>query len=97
MIILKIILSHGILGLKNTLAKIAETVDEISNGRLVLGLGAGWAEPEYRSFGYPYDHRFSRFEEAFTIIRTLIREGAIDFAGDWKSSNVFSGRRPYRL
>ena len=64
-------------------AKMAETVDEISGGRLILGLGAGWAEPEYRAFGYPYDHRFSRFEEAFTIIRTLIREGSVDFQGDY--------------
>ena len=62
-------------------AKIAETIDEISGGRLILGLGSGWAEPEYRSFGFPYDHRYSRFEEAFTIIRTLIREGEIDFHG----------------
>lgn len=64
-------------------AKIAETVDEISGGRLILGLGAGWAEPEYRAFGYPYDHRFSRFEEAFTIIRSLIRDGTVDFDGTY--------------
>lgn len=62
-------------------AKIAETVDEISGGRLILGLGAGWAEPEYTAFGYPYDHRFSRFEEAFTIIRSLLREGHVDVEG----------------
>ena len=67
-------------------AKIAETVDEISGGRLILGLGAGWAEPEYAAFGYPYDHRFSRFEEAFTIIRRLIREGHIDYEGDYYES-----------
>ena len=42
----------------------ADTVDEISGGRLILGLGAGYHEPEYRAFGYPYDHRVSRFEEA---------------------------------
>ena len=48
------------------LAKSAVTVDEISGGRLVLGLGAGWHEPEYQAFGYPFDHRASRFEEAFT-------------------------------
>ena len=64
-------------------AKIAETVDEISGGRLILGLGSGWAEPEYRSFGFPFDHRFSRFEEAFTIIRKLIREGHVDFHGEF--------------
>ncbi|HEY2888300.1 MAG TPA: LLM class flavin-dependent oxidoreductase [Candidatus Limnocylindrales bacterium] len=63
------------------LAKQAATVDEISGGRLILGLGAGWNETEYRAFGFPFDHRVSRFEEAFTIIRTLLREGAIDFDG----------------
>lgn len=63
------------------LAKMASTVDEISGGRLVLGLGAGWNETEYRAFGFPFDRRISRFEEAFTIIRTLLRAGAIDFDG----------------
>ena len=65
------------------LAKQASTIDEISGGRLVLGLGAGWNETEFRAFGFPYDHRVDRFEEAFTIIRTLLREGAIDFDGRW--------------
>jgi len=63
------------------LAKMAATVDEISGGRLILGLGAGWNEPDYTAFGFPYDQRVSRFEEAFTIIRTLLREGHIDFHG----------------
>ncbi len=65
------------------LAKQATTIDEVSGGRLVLGLGAGWNETEFRAYGYPYDHRVDRFEEAFTIIRTLLREGAIDFEGRW--------------
>lgn len=65
------------------LAKMAATVDEISGGRLILGLGAGWNETEYRAFGFAYDHRVSRFEEAFTIIRTLLRDGAIDFEGQY--------------
>jgi alkanesulfonate monooxygenase SsuD/methylene tetrahydromethanopterin reductase-like flavin-dependent oxidoreductase (luciferase family) len=64
-------------------AKLAETVDEISGGRLILGLGAGWAEPEYAAFGFPSDHRFRRFAEAFTIIRELVREGHTDFAGEY--------------
>src|SRR4029079_1094319 len=51
------------------LAKMADTVEEISGGRPVLGLGAGWSQGEYRAFGYPYDHRASRFEEAVQIIR----------------------------
>jgi alkanesulfonate monooxygenase SsuD/methylene tetrahydromethanopterin reductase-like flavin-dependent oxidoreductase (luciferase family) len=63
------------------LAKLASTVDEISQGRLVLGLGAGWNEPEFRAFGFPFDRRIDRFEEAFTIVRTLLREGSIDFDG----------------
>jgi alkanesulfonate monooxygenase SsuD/methylene tetrahydromethanopterin reductase-like flavin-dependent oxidoreductase (luciferase family) len=65
------------------LAKMAASVDEISGGRLILGLGAGWNETEYRAFGFPFDHRISRFEEAFTIIRTLLREGHIDFSGHY--------------
>ena len=65
------------------LAKMAATVDEISGGRLVLGLGAGWNETEYQAFGFPFDRRIARFEEAFTIIRTLLREGRIDFEGEF--------------
>ncbi len=63
------------------LAKKAATVDEISGGRLLLGLGAGWNLAEYEAFGFPYDNRVSRFREAFTVIRTLLRKGHIDFEG----------------
>jgi alkanesulfonate monooxygenase SsuD/methylene tetrahydromethanopterin reductase-like flavin-dependent oxidoreductase (luciferase family) len=65
------------------LAKQAATLDEISNGRLILGLGAGWNEVEYRAFGFPFDHRVSRFEESFTIIRTLLADGRCDFHGTY--------------
>jgi alkanesulfonate monooxygenase SsuD/methylene tetrahydromethanopterin reductase-like flavin-dependent oxidoreductase (luciferase family) len=65
------------------LAKMAATLDEISSGRFILGLGAGWNEPDFTAFGLPYDHRASRFEEAFTIISTLLREGHIDFQGEY--------------
>jgi alkanesulfonate monooxygenase SsuD/methylene tetrahydromethanopterin reductase-like flavin-dependent oxidoreductase (luciferase family) len=50
------------------LAKMATTTDAVSGGRLVLGLGAGWYDPEYKAFGYPTDHRVGRFEEAIAII-----------------------------
>jgi alkanesulfonate monooxygenase SsuD/methylene tetrahydromethanopterin reductase-like flavin-dependent oxidoreductase (luciferase family) len=68
------------------LAKKAATVDEISGGRLVLGLGAGWNEVEFRGYGVPYDHRIARFDEAFTIIRTLLQEGKVDYQGDYYSA-----------
>lgn len=67
-------------------AKIAETVDEISGGRLILGIGSGWAQPEYEAFGFPFDHRASRFEEALTIITSLIRKGYVDFEGTYYSA-----------
>jgi probable F420-dependent oxidoreductase len=65
------------------MAKMADTVDEISGGRLILGIGAGWNEYEYRAFGYPYDHRVSRFEEALTIIHGLLHDGHVDFHGKY--------------
>lgn len=65
------------------LAKQAATVDAISQGRLIVGLGAGWNRREYDAFGFPYDHRVGRFAEAFTIIRTLLRDGKIDFHGQY--------------
>jgi alkanesulfonate monooxygenase SsuD/methylene tetrahydromethanopterin reductase-like flavin-dependent oxidoreductase (luciferase family) len=65
------------------LAKMADTLDEVSDGRVVLGLGAGWHEPEYHAFGIPYDHRVGRFEEALAIIVPLLREGRVDFEGQY--------------
>ena len=65
------------------LAKMATAVDEVSHGRLILGIGAGWNEPEYQAFGLPFDHRVGRFEEALQIIRPLLRDGHVDFAGKY--------------
>jgi alkanesulfonate monooxygenase SsuD/methylene tetrahydromethanopterin reductase-like flavin-dependent oxidoreductase (luciferase family) len=65
------------------IAKKAATIEEISGGRLILGLGAGWNRAEYEAYGYPFDHRVSRFEEAFTIIRELLRTGRSDFRGQF--------------
>jgi alkanesulfonate monooxygenase SsuD/methylene tetrahydromethanopterin reductase-like flavin-dependent oxidoreductase (luciferase family) len=70
------------------LAKMADTVDEISGGRLILGLGAGWNETDFSAFGFPFDHLVSRFEEAVTVIRTLLHEGRIDFAGRYVSARA---------
>ena len=65
------------------LAKMATTLDAISNGRLILGLGCGWHEPEYTAFGYPFDHRVSRFAEALGIIGPLLREGRVTYDGTY--------------
>ena len=67
------------------LAKIAETVDEISGGRLILAVGAGWHEPEYTAYGFPFDHRASRFEEGFTVLRELLKDGRSEFNGEYVS------------
>jgi probable F420-dependent oxidoreductase len=66
-----------------TLAKQAATVDEISGGRLVLGIGAGWNPVEFAALGAPFDHRIARFEEAFTIVHELLAHGSIDFEGEF--------------
>jgi probable F420-dependent oxidoreductase len=63
------------------IAKMAATVDEVSGGRLILGLGAGWHDPEYEAFGFPADHRVDRFEEALQIIVPLVRGATVTFEG----------------
>jgi alkanesulfonate monooxygenase SsuD/methylene tetrahydromethanopterin reductase-like flavin-dependent oxidoreductase (luciferase family) len=65
------------------LAKMASTVDAISGGRLILGLGCGWNRREFEAFGFPYDHRVARFEEAYAIIRDLLRHGRVDVEGTY--------------
>jgi alkanesulfonate monooxygenase SsuD/methylene tetrahydromethanopterin reductase-like flavin-dependent oxidoreductase (luciferase family) len=65
------------------LAKMAATLDHLSNGRLILGIGCGWHDPEYEAFGYPTDHKVSRFEESLGVITALIREGRADVEGQF--------------
>ena len=65
------------------LAKMAETVDDISEGRLILGIGAGYHDFEYRAFGFATDHKFARFREGIEIVSTLLKKGAIDFDGKY--------------
>ncbi len=68
------------------MAKMAADVDAISGGRLIVGLGAGWNETEYRAYGLPFDHRVSRFADAFSIIRGLLRDGRVDYRGTYHSA-----------
>lgn len=64
-------------------AKAAATLDEISGGRLLFGLGAGHAGPQGEAFGYPLDKTVGRYEEALEIIVPLLREGSADFEGTY--------------
>lgn len=69
------------------IAKMAATVDDVSGGRFVLGLGAGWNRTEFDAFGIPFDHRVDRFEEAWTIIRELTSGGRSTLDGRWWHSD----------
>ena len=64
-------------------AKMAAELDEVSGGRLILGLGCGWHEPEFEAFGYPFDHRVSRFDEGLQVTVPLLREGLVNFTGEY--------------
>ncbi len=64
------------------IAKMSATIDAVSGGRLVLGVGAGWNEREYRAFGLPFDRRVDRFEEAFGIVRRLLAGETVDHSGE---------------
>jgi alkanesulfonate monooxygenase SsuD/methylene tetrahydromethanopterin reductase-like flavin-dependent oxidoreductase (luciferase family) len=64
-------------------AKMATTLDEVSGGRLVLGLGCGWHQPEFDAFDFPFDHRVGRFEEALQVVLPLLKDGHVSFDGQW--------------
>ena len=63
------------------LAKMAHTLDEVSEGRLILGVGAGWHQPEFDAFGYSFERRVDRFEEALQILTPLLKGKSVDFEG----------------
>jgi len=64
-------------------AKMAAELDEVSGGRLILGLGCGWHEPEFDAFGYPFDHRVSRFDEGLQVVVPLLRNGRVTYSGNY--------------
>ena len=69
------------------LARVAAAVDELSGGRLVLGLGAGWNETEFTAFGIPFDDRLVRFTEAFEIVRRLLAGERVTYSGTYEAVN----------
>ena len=71
------------------LARMAAAADEVSGGRFVLGIGAGWNRTEFDAFGIAFDERASRFEEALDIVRRLLAGERVTSAGRFSAS-----RRP---
>jgi alkanesulfonate monooxygenase SsuD/methylene tetrahydromethanopterin reductase-like flavin-dependent oxidoreductase (luciferase family) len=67
------------------MAKMAATLDDLSGGRVILGLGCGWHEPEYEAFGFPFDHRVGRFEEDLEVVTRLLRGEEVTFSGRWSN------------
>jgi alkanesulfonate monooxygenase SsuD/methylene tetrahydromethanopterin reductase-like flavin-dependent oxidoreductase (luciferase family) len=65
------------------LAKMAATLDDISGGRLILGLGAGWNRAEFEAFGLPFEGRAARSIEAYRIVRGLLAGERVSFDGQW--------------
>lgn len=80
------------------LARMADTIDEFSEGRLILGLGAGDFVSEHRAFGFTWERRVGRFEEALQIIKPLLRGDTVTFDGEFYSAheaqNLPRGPRP---
>ena len=67
------------------MAKMAATLDDLSGGRVILGLGSGWHDPEYEAFGYPTDHKVGRFAEDLEITTRLLRGERVTFHGRWRN------------
>jgi alkanesulfonate monooxygenase SsuD/methylene tetrahydromethanopterin reductase-like flavin-dependent oxidoreductase (luciferase family) len=81
------------------LAKIAATLQFLTGGKFILGIGAGWKEDEYRSYGYPYppvSERIAQLDDAVRIIRALWTESPATFTGKYYSvANAYCEPRPY--
>ena len=82
------------------LAKMASTLDSITDGRVVLGIGAGWHRPEYEAYGFAYPtigERMARLEESVRIIRIMFQEGKATFQGKYYSvKDALSNKVPNR-
>lgn len=80
---------NGVYRSPTLLAKVAETLDEISEGRFILGIGAGNTPDDYPPFGFPSDFRFSRFAEAIEIIHSMLKTGSASLDGRfWRANDA---------
>ena len=70
------------------LAWMANTIDEISGGRFVLGLGAGWNELEFRAAGFDFEHRVGVFEDSLSVVLPLLQDGRVDFEGRFAAAHA---------
>jgi len=67
------------------LAREAKALEEASGGRLLLGVGSGWHQPEFDAFGFPFDHLVGRFEEYLEVLARLLDDGPSDFEGRYQT------------
>jgi alkanesulfonate monooxygenase SsuD/methylene tetrahydromethanopterin reductase-like flavin-dependent oxidoreductase (luciferase family) len=72
--------------------RVVETLDELSNGRFVFGLGAGSGDSEARAFGFPLDHVVSRFEDSLEIIMPMLRTGRANHDGSYHQARDLDSR-----
>ena len=68
------------------MAKMAAALDDLSGGRVILGLGSGWHDPEYEAFGWPTDHKVGRFAEDLEIAARLLRRERVTYSGTWRQT-----------
>jgi alkanesulfonate monooxygenase SsuD/methylene tetrahydromethanopterin reductase-like flavin-dependent oxidoreductase (luciferase family) len=82
-------------------ARAVETIDEISGGRFVFGLGSGHAGRQANAYGLPEDHVYGRFEESLEVIIPLLRGGRAQFEGTYHAARELEhrpvGPRPGRI
>ncbi len=80
------------------LAKVLSTIDNLSNGRVEIGLGAGWMEEEYRAYGYPFPStgtRLRQLEEGIQVMKLLMTEPRTTFEGrHYRLSDAYCNPKP---
>jgi alkanesulfonate monooxygenase SsuD/methylene tetrahydromethanopterin reductase-like flavin-dependent oxidoreductase (luciferase family) len=92
------LVSPGTFRHPSLLARNAATADEISGGRIVLGMGAGWMEREHEAYGFDFAttrERVARFAEQLEIVHGLFHDDGVDFAGEhYRLQNASGLKRP---